>query len=191
MAILPGLRLGPYEILSAIGAGGMGEVYRAKDTRLNRIVAIKVLPSHLADSPELRERFEREARTIASLNHPHICTLHDIGHQDGTDFLVMEYLEGETLAQRLLKGPLPLDQVLQYAIEIADALDKAHRKGVTHRDLKPGNIMLTKSGTKLLDFGLAKLKASPPQSPLSQLPTANASITAQGTILGTLQYMAP
>ena len=193
MPILSGKRLGPYEILSAIGAGGMGEVYRAKDTRLNRIVAIKVLPPHLADSPELRERFEREARTIASLNHPHICTLHDIGHQDGTDFLVMEYLEGETLAQRLSKGPLPLDQVLQYAIEIADALDKAHRKGVTHRDLKPGNIMLTKSGTKLLDFGLAKLKqeVAPANVQLSQLPTANEPLTAQGTIVGTLQYMAP
>ena len=193
MAILPGKRLGPYEILSLIGAGGMGEVYRAKDTRLNRIVAIKVLPSHLADSSELRERFEREARTIASLNHPHICTLHDIGHQDGTDFLVMEYLEGETLAQRLVKGALPLDQVLQYAIEIADALDKAHRKGVTHRDLKPGNIMLTKSGTKLLDFGLAKLKqeVAPANVHLSQLPTANEPLTAQGSIVGTLQYMAP
>ena len=193
MAFLPGKRLGPYEILSAIGAGGMGEVYRAKDTRLNRIVAIKVLPPHLADSPELRERFEREARTIASLNHPHICTLYDIGHQDGTDFLVMEYLEGETLAQRLVKGPLPLEQVLQYAIEIADALDKAHRKGVTHRDLKPGNIMLTKSGTKLLDFGLAKLKqeVAPANVQLSQLPTANEPLTAQGTIVGTLQYMAP
>ena len=193
MPILSGKRLGPYEILSAIGAGGMGEVYRAKDTRLNRIVAIKVLPSHLADSPELRERFEREARTIASLNHPHICTLYDVGHQDGTDYLVMEYLEGETLAQRLLKGPLPLDQVLQYAIEITDALDKAHRKGVTHRDLKPGNIMLTKSGTKLLDFGLAKLKqeVAPANVQLSQLPTANEPLTAQGMIVGTLQYMAP
>jgi serine/threonine protein kinase len=191
MAIQAGQRLGPYEILSAIGAGGMGEVYRARDTRLERIVAVKILPDHLSDRAELRERFEREARTVASLNHPHICTLHDIGQQDGTDFLVMEYLEGETLAQRLQKGPLPLDQVLQYAIEIADALDKAHRKGITHRDLKPGNIMLTKSGTKLLDFGLAKLKAPSPASPLSQLPTANDAITAQGTILGTLQYMAP
>jgi serine/threonine protein kinase len=158
MAIPSGRRLGPYEILTAIGAGGMGEVYRARDTRLDRIVAIKVLPTHLADRSELRERFEREARTIASLNHPHICTLFDIGHQDGIDFLVMEYLEGETLAQRLAKGPLPLEQVLQFAFEISDALDKAHRKGVTHRDLKPGNIMLTKTGTKLLDFGLAKLK---------------------------------
>src|SRR5467141_3524594 len=192
MAILPGRRLGPYEILSAIGAGGMGEVYKARDTRLDRIVAIKVLPTHLADRSELRERFEREARVVASLNHPHICTLFDIGHQDGIDYLVMEYLEGETLAQRLLKGPLPLDQVLQYASEISDALDRAHRKGVTHRDLKPGNIMLTKSGTKLLDFGLAKLRQdAAPATPLSQLPTADDAITAQGTILGTLQYMAP
>src|ERR1700731_3009721 len=193
MPILPGRRLGPYEILTAIGAGGMGEVYKARDTRLDRIVAIKVLPTHLADRSELRERFEREAKTIASLNHPHICTLYDTGHQDGIDFLVMEYLEGETLAQRLAKGPLPIQQVLQYAIEIADALDKAHRKGITHRDLKPGNIMLTKSGTKMLDFGRAKLKqdASPGAGPLSQLPTATHAITAQGTILGTLQYMAP
>jgi Tol biopolymer transport system component/tRNA A-37 threonylcarbamoyl transferase component Bud32 len=193
MAILPGRRLGPYEILSAIGAGGMGEVYKARDTRLDRIVAIKVLPTHLADRAELRERFEREAKTIASLNHPHICTLHDIGHQDEIDFLVMEYLEGETLAQRLLKSSLALEQVLQYAIEIADALDKAHRKGVTHRDLKPGNIMLTKTGTKLLDFGLAKLKqeAAPANLPLSELPTAVDPLTAQGSIVGTLQYMAP
>src|SRR5712672_238347 len=193
MPILPGRRLGPYEILSSIGAGGMGEVYRARDTRLNRTVAIKVLPPHLADRSELRERFEREARTIASLNHPHICTLHDNGQQDGVDYLVMEYLEGETLAHRLLKGPLPLEQVLRYAIEIADALDKAHRKGVTHRDLKPGNIMLTKTGTKLLDFGLAKLKqqVAPANVQLSQLPTANDPLTAQGTIIGTLQYMAP
>jgi serine/threonine protein kinase/Tol biopolymer transport system component len=171
----------------------MGEVYQARDTRLERIVAIKVLPAHLADKPELRERFEREARTIASLNHPHICTLHDIGRQDGIDFLVMEYLEGETLATRLLKGPLPLEQVLRYAIEISDALDKAHRKGVTHRDIKPGNIMLTKNGTKLLDFGLAKLKqeAAHPAVPFSQLPTMSHNPTVEGTILGTLQYMAP
>jgi Tol biopolymer transport system component len=192
MAILSGKRLGPYEILSAIGAGGMGEVYRARDTRLERIVAVKILPDHLSERAELRERFEREARTVASLNHPHICTLHDIGQQDGTDFLVMEYLEGETLAERLKKGPLPLDQVLQYAIEISDALDKAHRKGITHRDLKPGNIMLTKSGTKLLDFGLAKLRG--PQAPvasLSALPTEGSNLTAQGSIVGTLQYMAP
>src|SRR3989337_1827924 len=157
-----------------MGGGGMGEVYRARDPRLDRVVAIKVLPAHLADRPDVRERFEREARTIAGLNHPHICTLYDIGQQDGTDFLVMEYLEGETLSMRLMKGPLPLDQVLRYAIEISDALDQAHRNGVTHRDLKPGNIMLTKSGSKLLDFGLAKLKqaAAPANIPLSQLPTA-------------------
>ena len=189
--IAAGTRFGPYEILSAIGAGGMGEVYRARDTRLDRIVAIKILSDHIADRAGLRERFDREARTIAGLNHSHICVLHDIGQQDGIDYLVMEYLEGETLAERLKKGPLPVSQVLQHAIEISDALDKAHRKGITHRDLKPANIMLTKSGTKLLDFGLAKLKASPTASPLSQLPTANDSITAQGTILGTLQYMAP
>jgi eukaryotic-like serine/threonine-protein kinase len=193
MAIFLGKRLGPYEILSAIGAGGMGEVYRARDTRLGRIVAIKALPTHLADRSELRERFEREARTIASLNHPHICTLYDVGQQDGTDFLVMEYLEGETLGRRLLKSLIPLEQVLQYAIEISDALDKAHRKGVTHRDLKPGNIMLTKSGTKLLDFGLAKLtqEAAPANVSLSDLPTANDPLTAEGAIVGTLQYMAP
>ena len=192
MPISPGARLGSYEVLSPLGAGGMGEVYKARDTRLDRTVAIKVLPSHLADKPQLRERFEREARTVASLNHPHICVLHDIGQQDGIHFLVMEYLEGETLAQRLDKGPLPLDQVLRYAIEIADALDKAHRQGVTHRDLKPGNIMLTKVGAKLLDFGLAKLRAdAAPGVPFSQLPTAQDSLTVEGTILGTLQYMAP
>src|SRR6202140_779221 len=193
MALLPRRPLGPYQTLSAIGAGGMGEFYKARDTRLNRIVAIKVLPAHLADRSELRERFEREAKTIASLNHPHICTLFDIGQQDGIDYLVMEYLEGETLAQRLMKGSLPLEQVLQFAIEISDALDKAHRKGVTHRDLKPGNIMVTKSGTKLLDFGLAKLKqeATPANMPLSELPTANDPLTAEGSIVGTLQYMAP
>jgi serine/threonine protein kinase len=170
----------------------MGEVYKARDTRLDRTVAIKVLPTHLADRAELRERFEREAKTIASLNHPHICTLFDTGHQDDIDFLVMEYIEGETLAQRLVKGALPIQQVLQYAIEIADALDKAHRKGITHRDLKPGNIMLTKSGTKLLDFGLAKLtQEAAPAIPESQLQTMKSAITGEGTILGTLQYMAP
>src|SRR5262250_537134 len=192
MPVRSSQRLGPYEILSAIGAGGMGEVYRARDTRLDRTVAIKVLPAHLADKPDLRERFEREARTIASLNHPHICTLYDIGHQDGIVYLVMEYLEGETLAERLKKGPLPIEQVLKCAIEIADALDKAHRKGITHRDLKPSNIMVTKSGAKLLDFGLAKLRqeASASGVPLSQLSTKG-SITEQGVILGTVQYMAP
>ena len=193
MAIPSGTRLGPYEVLSAIGAGGMGEVYRARDTRLDRIVAIKILPDHQASKPELRERFEREARAVAALNHPHICVLYDIGHQNGTDYLVMEYLEGETLAQRLSKGALPLDQVLRYAIEIADALDKAHRKGITHRDLKPGNIMLTKSGAKLLDFGLAKLTqtGSVSAATMSEGATAAAPISAQGMILGTLQYMAP
>jgi Tol biopolymer transport system component len=192
MTLASGTKLGPYEITGAIGAGGMGEVYRAKDTRLDRVIAIKVLPDHLASRAELRERFDREARTVASLNHPHICTLHDIGHQDGIDYLVMEYLEGETLAERLKKGPLPLEQVLQFAIEIADALDKAHRKGITHRDLKPGNIMLTKSGTKLLDFGLAKLRG--PQAAvasMSAVPTEGSNLTAQGSIVGTLQYMAP
>src|SRR5437867_6381127 len=144
MSLSPGTRLGPYEIIAPVGAGGMGEVYRAKDTRLDRIVAIKVLPSHVASDPELRQRFEREARAVSSLNHPHICALYDVGHQDGTDFLVMEYLEGETLAARLERGPLPLEDVLRRVIEIADALDKAHRQGVIHRDLKPGNVMLTK-----------------------------------------------
>jgi serine/threonine protein kinase/Tol biopolymer transport system component len=192
MAILPGRRLGPYEILSAIGAGGMGEVYKARDTRLDRNVAIKVLPTHLADRSELRDRFDREAKTIASLNHPHICTLYDTGYQDNIGFLVMEFIEGETLAQHLKKGPLPLDQMLRYAIEVADALDKAHHKGITHRDLKPGNIMLTKAGTKLLDFGLAKLaQEAAPTTPDSQLPTMKSAITGEGTILGTLQYMAP
>jgi eukaryotic-like serine/threonine-protein kinase len=192
VAILPGKTVGPYQILSAIGAGGMGEVYKARDTRLDRTVAIKVLSAHLVDRADSRERFDREARTIAGLNHPHICTLFDIGNQDGTNYLVMEYLEGETLAERLKKGPLPMDQVLQYAIEISDALDKAHRNGVTHRDLKPGNIVLTKSGTKLLDFGLAKLRQdSKPNTPFSELATIQGGETAEGTILGTLQYMAP
>src|SRR5580698_2423452 len=186
-----GSQLGPYSIEAQIGAGGMGEVYRARDTRLNRPVAIKILPTRLADSAESRDRFEREARMIASLNHPHICTLHDVGHHGGMDYLVMEFLEGETLASRLSKGPLPLQRTLLYAIQIADALDKAHRKGMTHRDLKPGNIMITKSGAKLLDFGLAKLKqAASPVEP-SEVPTAMKTITAQGSIVGTLQYMAP
>ena len=183
MPLEAGTQLGPYEILSPLGAGGMGEVYKARDTRLDRTVAIKVLLAHVADDPDLRQRFEREAKTISSLNHPHICTLHDIGQQDGIDYLVMEYLEGETLAARLTKGPLPTDQVLRYATEIADALDKAHRKGITHRDLKPGNIMITKAGTKLLDFGLAKLR-DPKTAGLSvsQRPTQSASLTGEGTM---------
>jgi serine/threonine protein kinase len=146
LGALTGRRLGPYEILAPLGSGGMGEVYRARDTRLNRAVAVKVLRRHLSDNPRFRERFEREAHAIASLSHPHICTLHDVGHQNEIDYLVMEYLEGQTLADRLRKGPLPLDQVLRYAIEISGALAAAHRRGVIHRDLKPGNIMLTKSG---------------------------------------------
>jgi serine/threonine protein kinase len=187
------MRLGPYEVMSAVGAGGMGEVYKARDTRLDRIVAVKVLPAHLADKPDLRERFEREARAIAALNHPNICTVYDVGHQGGIDFLVMEYLEGETLGLTLLKGPLPLDKTLRCAVEIADALDKAHRKGITHRDIKPGNIIITKTGVKLLDFGLAKLKqdVQPAAMAVSQLPTLGQNPTVEGTLLGTLQYMAP
>ena len=157
MPLTPGTKLGPYEISTALGAGGMGEVYRANDTRLNRTVAIKVLPSHLSDNHELKQRFDREARAISSLAHPHICTLYDVGQQDGIDYLVMEFIEGESLAQRLEKGALSPDQTLRYATQIAAALDKAHRAGIVHRDLKPGNIMLTKAGAKLLDFGLAKL----------------------------------
>ena len=172
----------------------MGEVYSATDTRLDRTVAIKVLPEHLATDPQRRERFEREAKAVSSLNHPHICTLHDVGEQDGTHYLVMELVEGDTLAARLEKGRLPLDQALAYAIQIADALDKAHRQGIVHRDLKPGNIMLTKSGVKLLDFGLAKLAGDAgPASTFSQMATVDASkpLTAEGSIIGTLQYMAP
>ncbi|MCI0617949.1 protein kinase, partial [bacterium] len=194
MALQVGIRLGPYEIQAAIGAGGMGEVYRAKDTRLDRTVAIKIIPSHLSNNSDLKQRFEREARTISSLNHPNICALYDIGNQDGIDFLVMEFLDGETLAERLSKGSLPLDQVFRYGIQIADALDKAHKQGIIHRDLKPGNIMLTKSGIKLLDFGLAKLQAAAAQpllSGVSALPTEHHDLTAEGTILGTIQYMSP
>ena len=193
MPLQPGTQLGPYEILAPLGAGGMGEVHKARDTRLDRTVAIKVLPEHVASDPDFKQRFEREAKTISSLNHPHICTLYDIGSQDGIDFLVMEYLEGDTLAQRLTKGALALDQALQVAIQIADALDKAHRQGITHRDLKPGNIMLTKAGAKLLDFGLAKLR--PPGTVgadgFSAATTQDEPLTGWGTILGTLQYMAP
>src|ERR1700745_3516018 len=142
MPLAPGTRLGPYEILAPLGAGGMGEVYRARDTRLDRTVAIKILPAHSSSNPDARQRLEREARAVSSLNHPNICTLHDIGHQDGTDFLVMECLEGETLADRLEKGALPFEQVLRIGAEVAAALDAAHHNGVMHRDLKPGNIML-------------------------------------------------
>ncbi len=186
-----GKTLSHYKIIEKLGAGGQGEVYLAEDSRLDRKVALKILPQHLAERADLRERFEREARAVSSLNHPHICTLYDIGEQDGIHYLVMEHLEGETLAARLEKGSLPLEKTLQYAIQIADALDKAHRQGVVHRDLKPGNIMLTKVGAKLLDFGLAKLQATETPTNLSALPTEQASLTAEGTILGTLQYMAP
>jgi len=199
MPLGPGSRFGPYEVISALGAGGMGEVYKARDTRLDRTVAIKVLPDAFASDPDFRQRFEREACAIAALNHPHICTLHDIGHEpappgleNGRDYLVLEYLDGETLAARLEKGPLPLDQTLTYAIEIADALDRAHRAGIVHRDLKPGNVMLTKSGTKHLDFGLARSsRAAVTTTGLSMLPTTPPNLTAQGAILGTFQYMAP
>ncbi|MGH9369162.1 MAG: serine/threonine-protein kinase, partial [Thermoanaerobaculia bacterium] len=193
MTLATGSRLGPYEIVSAVGAGGMGEVYKAKDTRLDRTVAIKVLPAHLSQNAEVRQRFEREAKTISSLSHPHICALYDVGHQDGVDYLVMEYLEGQTLAERLARGALPLDQVLRHGIEIADALDKAHRQGIVHRDLKPSNAMLTKSGVKLVDFGLAKFAApgGASFSSLTALPTQAPDLTAEGTILGTFQYMAP
>jgi eukaryotic-like serine/threonine-protein kinase len=191
MSLPSGTKLGPYEVLEPLGAGGMGEVYRARDTRLDRTVAIKILPQQLSSDPVRKQRFEREAKTISNLNHPHICVLHDVGHQDGIEYLVMECLEGETLAKRLEKGPLPLEQAVKYGTQIADALDKAHRSGVVHRDLKPGNIMLTPSGAKLLDFGLAKptapvltgatLSAAMPRSP----------VTEEGTIVGTFQYMSP
>jgi eukaryotic-like serine/threonine-protein kinase len=193
MTLASGTKLGPYKIVAPLGAGGMGEAYRALDTRLDRSVAIKILASQLSDDADRRQRFEREAKAISSLNHPNICTLHDIGRQDGVDYIVMEYLEGETLAARLEKGPLPVAQVLEYGTQIASALDKAHRSGVTHRDLKPGNIMLTKSGAKLLDFGLAK--ATPPLAGAATLtdvtPRATHPVTQVGTIVGTVPYMSP
>src|ERR1700704_5223614 len=206
MPLTAGTKLGPYEVVAPLGAGGMGEVYRARDTRLDRTVAVKILPVHLSDNPEAKQRFEREARVISSLNHPHICTLHDVGSQDGTSYLVMEYVQGESLESRLLKGPLPLKQALECGVQICEALEKAHRAGIVHRDLKPGNIMLTASGAKLLDFGLAKpvavfgaqtlTKAGPltPSTPtmnLSGLAGPAGTLTQQGTIVGTFQYMAP
>ncbi|SRR6266567_928721 len=192
MALACGTKLGPYEILAPLGAGGMAEVYRAHDTRLGRTVAIKVLSAEFSFHPERRKRLEREARTLSSLSHPHICPLFDIGHQDGIDFLVMEYLEGETLACKLLRGPLPAEQLLGYGIQIADAIETAHRHGIIHRDLKPGNIMLTKQGAKLLDFGLARMeqRAAPASETLSRLPNDD-KLTEEGAILGTFQYMAP
>jgi len=191
MPLQAGTRLGPYEIQSQIGAGGMGEVYRARDTRLDRIVAVKVLAPDLAGNGEFRTRFAHEAKAISALNHPHICGLFDIGREQDTEYLVLEFLEGETLEARIKRGPLPLPQVLRYGIEIADALEAAHRKGVVHRDLKPGNVMLTAGGVKLLDFGLAKYTTRAAGQALSMLATAPGTGTAQGTIIGTLQYMAP
>ena len=205
LPLTPGTRLGPYEILAAVGAGGMGEVYRARDTRLGRDVAIKILSTQLSSDPDLKRRFEREARAVSSLAHPNICCLYDIGSQDGLDFIVMEFLEGETLADRLTSGALSLGQALKIGMEIADALDKAHHEGIIHRDLKPGNIMLTKSGAKLMDFGLAKAVtatisavpptssqiSSPPRMSVAALTAAQAPFTERGAILGTLLYMAP
>src|SRR5271168_5391307 len=203
MALTAGTKLGPYEIQSPLGAGGMGEVYRARDTRLDRTVAVKVLASHLSASPELKQRMEREARAISSLNHPNICHLYDIGSQDGTDFLVMEFLEGETLADRLRKGAMPLQEIFKIGIAVAEALAVAHRQGIVHRDLKPGNIMLTPGGAKLMDFGLAKplgaqATAGSGTAPPSFTAVATMSgpsplspLTSAGSIIGTIQYMSP
>ncbi len=198
MTLPPGTRLGRYEILSPLGAGGMGEVYRARDTRLDRDVAVKVLAQHLGSQPDVRARFEREARTISALDHPHLCTLFDVGNEGDTDFLVMELLEGESLATRLARGPLPYGEVLRLGAQIADALSCAHRSGVVHRDLKPGNVMLTRSGAKLLDFGLARTNAAssssgtpPSPSALSNTPTVEHPLTAAGVLVGTFPYMAP
>jgi len=188
--LILGARLGPYEVVAPIGAGGMGEVYRAKDTRLGRSVAVKVLSPSAAGSAGQRERFEREARAISNLNHPNICTLYDVGNQDGVEYLVMELLEGETLADRLSRGKLPIEQVLRYGIQIAGALETAHRQDIVHRDLKPGNIMLTSSGLKLLDFGLAKLTRPATDPVLTDAPTEQ-PLTSEGLVVGTLQYMSP
>jgi len=192
MPLTPGTRLGPYEILAPLGAGGMGEVYRARDSRLDRVVAVKVLSPQLAETPELRARFEREARAISALNHPHVCALYDIGTQGDLVYLVMEHLEGETLARRLERGPLPAAELLGRGAEIADALDRAHRAGIVHRDLKPGNVMLTKGGAKLMDFGLARSTGlAPVTGEDTGSPTLSKPLTAEGTIVGTFQYMAP
>jgi len=213
MPLTPGLKLGPYEIVAPLGAGGMGEVYRAKDTRLGREVAVKVLPEHLTDNADVRTRFEREARTISSLNHPHICTLHDVGRAPGApgeagsggageiEYLVMELVDGETLAARIARGPMPLPEILKLGTQIADALDRAHRAGVIHRDFKPGNVMVTKAGAKLMDFGLARaaVQGSAPGSSstgvtiaqLTASPTMASPLTQQGSLIGTFLYMAP
>ncbi|HUP43588.1 MAG TPA: protein kinase [Thermoanaerobaculia bacterium] len=194
MPLASGRRLGPYEIVAPCGAGGMGEVYEARDTRLGRTVAIKVLPEGLARDGERRARFEREARTVSQLTHPHVCTLHDVGEEEGVSFLVMEHCEGETLAARLARGALPLPEVLRHGAQVAEALDAAHRRGVVHRDLKPANVMLTRSGVKLLDFGLARLAAGE-AAELGHLPTMTMkdadALTAEGTVLGTFPYMSP
>ena len=189
MTLASGTHLGPYEILSRVGAGGMGEVFRARDTRLDRTVAVKVLPAELAHNAQLRLRFQREARAISALGHPNICALYDVGEHDGVDFLVMEYLEGESLADRLLRGPVPLKEALRIGVEIAAALERAHREGIVHRDLKPANVMLTKGGAKLLDFGLARSAAIEAATPFDA--TQQKPLTAEGTIVGTFQYMAP
>src|SRR5271168_1308692 len=198
MPLVPRTKLGPYEIVAPLGAGGMGEVYRARDTRLDREIAIKVLPAHLSKNADFRARFEREAKTISGLHHPNICVIHDVGSQDGVDFLVMEYLEGETLAARLSRKPLALDEFLRIGMEVADALDTAHRSGVVHRDLKPGNVMLTKGAAKLMDFGLAKQGAgagaqspTPAFSAVATAASLASPITLAGTIVGTVQYMSP
>src|ERR1051325_4958525 len=188
MDLTSGTKLGPYVIQSPLGAGGMGEVYRARDIRLDREVAIKVLPAHLSTDGALKQRLEREAKAVSKLSHPHICMLHDVGHQGGVDFLVMEYmeyLEGETLEQRLLKGPLPPEQTLRYAAQVAEGLAKAHKLGITHRDLKPANVMLTKSGAKLMDFGLAKEAGPAPLADaLTEMTVDHAKLTSAGTIVG-------
>src|SRR3979490_434035 len=207
MTLAAGSKLGPYEIAAPLGAGGMGEVYRARDTRLDRTIAIKILPAQFSSDPVRKQRFEREAKAISSLNHPHICTLHDVGAQNGISYLGMEHVQGESLDARLKKGPLPWKQALECAVQICDALEKAHRAGIVHRDLKPGNIMLTASGAKLLDFGLAKpaagllgtqvltdkghLTPSTPTMNLSALGSPRGTLTQQGTIVGTFQFMAP
>ncbi|MEO7868846.1 MAG: serine/threonine-protein kinase, partial [Candidatus Eisenbacteria bacterium] len=191
MPIQPGTRLGPYEIIAPLGAGGMGEVYRARDTRLGRDVAIKVLPGEATASEEVRQRFEREARTISKLAHPNICALFDVGRESDVEYLVMELVEGETLAARLARGKLPMDQVLRSGAEIASALGAAHARGIVHRDLKPANIMLTKSGIKLLDFGLAKSFAQLTDETTSSTLGDSADLTVDGMLLGTLPYMAP
>jgi serine/threonine protein kinase len=189
---LVGRTFGSYDVQALIAAGGMGEVYRALDTRLNRTVAIKTLPEHLSNDPDRRERFDREARIVSSLNHPHICTLHDVGTHDNIHYLVMEHIDGETLQQRLERGPLPLARALEYSIQIVDALDKAHRRGITHRDLKPGNVMLTTSGVKLLDFGLATRRTPAVAVAFDDLAhDGSKGLTAEGTIMGTLQYISP